>query len=100
MLRAELSLQLTADAVQSVSDITVKIRQGEEDLNVVRYKSPVSVAQVQQALLAEDTRLIGFLQEEDSSIRVVGDQQLEPGSSNIFTLQPQAGECYLLLLLV
>ncbi len=100
MLRAETPLQLTPVTVQSMGTITVKIRQGQEDLDVVRYKSPVNAAQVQQALLAEHTRSSGFLQEEDSSIRLLGDQQLEAGCSYIFTLGLQAGECYLLLLLV
>lgn len=80
--------------VQSMDEITFKIRQGQEDLTVVQYASPLSVA---QALLEENASWIGALQEEGSSKRVGGDQQLKPGSSYILTLQRQAGECYLLL---
>jgi len=85
--------------VQSMDEITFKIRQGQEDLTVLQHASPLSVAQAKQALLEENTSWIGALQEEGSSKRVGGDQQLKPGSSYILTLQRQAGECYLLLLL-
>ena len=73
-------------AVQSMGEITFKIRQGPEDLTVVHYDSPLSVGWV------------GALQEEGSTVRVGGDQQLKPGSSYILTLQRQAGECCLHLL--
>lgn len=74
--------------VQSMDEITFKIRQGQEDLTVVQYASPLSVA---QALLEENASWIGALQEEGSSKRVGSDQQLKPGSSYILTLQRQAG---------
>jgi len=99
VLSAETQLQLKTAAVQSMGEITFKIQQGQEDLTVVHYDSPLSVAQAKQALLEENTSWIGALQEEGSSRRVGGDQQLKPGSSYILTLQCQAGECYLLLLL-
>jgi len=76
-------LQLKTAAVQSMGEITFKIRQGQEDLTVVQYDSPLNVAQAKQALLEENTSWIGALQEEGSSIRVGGDQQLKPGSSYI-----------------
>ncbi len=44
----------------------IKIRQGQEDLTVVQYDSPLSVAQAKQALLEQDTSWIGALQEEGS----------------------------------
>ncbi len=81
-----------------MSEITFKIRQGQKDLTVVQYDSPLSVAQAKQALLEENTGWTGALQEEGSSKRVGGDQQLKPGFSYILTLQHQAGECCLLLL--
>jgi len=99
VLSAETQLQLKTAAVQSMGEITFKVRQGQEDLTVVHYDSPLSVAQAKQALLEENTSWIGALQEEGSSRRVGGDQRLKPGSSYILTLQCQAGECYLLLLL-
>jgi len=99
VLSAETHLQLKTAAVQSMGEISFKIRQGQEDLTIVHYDSPLSVAQAKQALLEENTSWIGALQEEGSSRRVGGDQQLKPGSSYILTLQRQAGECYLLLLL-
>ena len=80
-----------------MSEITFKIRQGQEDVTVVRYDSPLSVAQAKQALLEENTSWVGTLQEEGSSKRVGGEQLLKPGSSYILTLQRQAGQCYLLL---
>ena len=92
-------LQLKTAAVQSMGEITFKIRQGQEDLTVVQYDSPLNVAQAKQALLEENTSWIGALQEEGSSIRVGGDQQLKPGSDYILTLRDQPGECYVLLLL-
>ena len=96
---AETHLQPETATVQSMDEITFKIRQGQQDLTVVRYDSPLNVAQAKQALLEENSSWIGALQEEGSSRRVGGDQQLKPGSSYILTLQCQAGECYLLLLL-
>ena len=94
VLKAETPLQLV---VQSMDVFTFKIWQGQEDVTVVKYASPLSVAQAKQALLEENASWIGALQEEGSSIRVGGDQQLKPGSSYILTLQSQAGEWYLLL---
>ena len=82
-----------------MGEITFKTRQGQKDLTVVHYDSPLNVAQAKQALLEENTRWIGALQEEGSSIRVDGDQQLKPGSSYILTMRHQPGECYVLLLL-
>ncbi len=79
-----------------MGEITFKIRQGQKDLTVVHYDSPLNVAQAKQALLEENTRWIGTLQEEGSSIRVGGDQQLKPGSSYILTMRDQPGECYVL----
>jgi hypothetical protein len=87
VLSAETQLQLKTAAVQSMGEITFKIQQGQEDLTVVHYDSPLSVAQAKQALLEENTSWIGALQEEGSSRRVGGDQQLKPGSSYILTLQ-------------
>jgi len=85
--------------VQSMGEITFKIRQGQEaNMTVVQYDSPLNVTQAKQALKEEDRSWIGALQEEGSSKRV-GDQQLKPDLSYILTLQRQAGECYLLLLL-
>jgi len=98
VLSAETQLQLKTAAVQSMGEITFKIRQGQEDLTVVHYDSPLSVAQAKQALLEENTSWIGALQEEGSSRRVGGDQQLKPGCCYILTLQRQSGQCYLLLL--
>ena len=80
--------------------ITFKIRQGQEDLTVVQYDSPLTVARAKQALLEENTSWIGALQEEGSSIRVGGDQPLKPGSSYILTLQRRPGEFWLLFLLM
>ncbi len=80
-----------------MSEITVKIRRGQKDLTVVQYESPLSVAQAKQALLEENTGWTGALQEEGSSKRVGGDQQLKPGFSYILLLQHQAGESCLLL---
>jgi len=99
VLSAETHLQLKTAAVQSMGEITFKIRQGQEDLTVVHYDSPLTVAQAKQALLEENTSWIGALQEEGSSRRVGGDQPLKPRSSYILTLQRQPGEYYLLLLL-
>ena len=65
----------------------------------MHYDSPLSVAQAKQALLEENASWIGALQEEGSSRRVGGNQQLKPGSRYILTLQCQAGECYLPVLL-
>jgi len=53
---------------------TFKVRQGQQDLIVVQYDSPLSVAQAKQALLEQDTSWIGALQEEGSSRRVGGNQ--------------------------
>ena len=41
--------------VQSMGEITFKIRQGQEDLAFVQYDSPLNVAQAKQALLEENT---------------------------------------------
>ncbi len=92
-------LQLKLAAAQGMGKITFKIRQGHEDLTVVQYDSPLTVARAKQALLEENTTWIGALQEEGSYIRVGGDQALKPGSSSIFTLQRQPGEFYLRWLL-
>ncbi len=61
-------------AVQSMGVATFKVRQGQQDLIVVQYDSPLSVAQAKQALLEQDTSWIGALQEEGSSRRVGGNQ--------------------------
>ncbi|DBB08743.1 TPA: hypothetical protein ACH3X3_008178 [Trebouxia sp. C0006] len=74
-----------------MGEITFKTRQSQKDLTVVHYDSPLNVAQAKQALLEENTRWIGALQEEGSSIRVDGDQQLKPGSSYILTMRDQPG---------
>ena len=83
-----------------MGEITFKIRRGLDDLKVVHFDSPLTAAQARQALLAENTSWIGALQQEGSSRRLGGDQQLKPGSSYILTLQCQAGECSPLLLLL
>ncbi|DBB12727.1 TPA: hypothetical protein ACH3X3_005503 [Trebouxia sp. C0006] len=70
---------------------TITIRQGQEDLAVVQYCSPLSVARAKQALQGQDTSWTGVLQEEGSLRRVGGDQQLKPGLSYILTLQHHAG---------
>jgi len=69
-----------------MGEITFKIRQGQEDLTVVQYDSPLTVARAKQALLEENTSWVGALQEEGSSIRVGGDQPLKPGCSYTLTL--------------
>ena len=80
-----------------MGEVTFKIRQGQEDLTVVHYESPLNVAQAKQALMEEDTSWVGALQEEGSSRRLAGDQPLKAGSSYILTLQRQSGECYFAL---
>jgi len=92
-------LQLETVTLQSMGVSTITIRQGQEDLAVVQYCSPLSVARAKQALQGQDTSWTGVLQEEGSLRRVGGDQQLKPGLSYILTLQHHAGECRLLLLL-
>jgi len=93
-------LQSKTAAVQSMGVSTITIRQGQEDLAVVQYCSPLSVAKAKQALLVQDTSWTGVLQEEGSSRRVGRDQQLKPGLSYVLTLQRHAGDCCLLLLLL
>jgi len=93
-------LQFKTAALQSMGVSTITIRQGQEDLAVVQYCSPLSVARAKQALQGQDTSWIGVLQEEGSSRRVGNDQQLKPGLSYILTLQHHAGECNLFLLLL
>ena len=44
--------------VQSMGEIAFKVRQGQEDLTVVYYDSPLSVA---QALREENTSWVGAL---------------------------------------
>ena len=39
--------------MQSMGEITFKIRQDQQDLIVVQYDSPLSVAQAKQALIDE-----------------------------------------------
>ena len=80
-----------------MGEITFKIRQSHEELAVVEYDSPLTVAQAKQALIEENTSWIGALQEEGSAKRVGGDQELKPGCTYILTRQQQAGECCLLL---
>ena len=60
-------------------EITYKIRQGQEDLTVVHYDSPLSVAQAN--CNNSNTGWVGALREEGSSRRVGSDQLLKPGSA-------------------
>lgn len=63
---------------KSMGEIAFKIRPGQEDLTLVYYDSPLSVAQTKQTLLEENTSWIqngrnsgmGALQEAGSSRRV------------------------------
>lgn len=82
-----------------MNKITFQIRQGQMDLTVVQYESPLSAAQAKRALLEENPTWIGALQEEGSSTQMGGDQQLKPGFSYTLVLQHQPGEGCLLLLL-
>lgn len=82
-----------------MNKITFQIRQGQMDLTVVQYESPLSAAQAKRALLEENPNWIGALQEEGSSTQMGGDQQLKPGFSYTLVLQRQPGEGCLLLLL-
>ena len=78
--------------VQSMSKITFKIQQSQQVLTVVRYNSPLTVAQAKSAHQEENMSWVGALQEEGSSDRIGGDQQLKPGCAYTLTLRQQAGE--------
>ncbi|KAL0054170.1 hypothetical protein WJX82_004841 [Trebouxia sp. C0006] len=85
----DLHLLLYLRQVASMNKITFQIRQGQMDLTVVQYESPLSAAQAKRALLEENPTWIGALQEEGSSTQMGGDQQLKPGFSYTLVLQHQ-----------